>query len=121
MTDQSGNGGDRKSVTFHYLKAPDFRTIHVDGVIGGGTPQGSMHMSFWAQRPAIPREVVFEIEVDGKKLGKEQHRVGREGIVRELQIDAMLSIAAAKEIRDWLTQNIERVESEIAKATSERS
>lgn len=117
MTGKTGNGESRKTLTFHYIKATDFRTIHVDGAIGGPTPQGLLHVSLWAQRPAIPREVVQAITPEGK-LGDEISRQGREGITRELQVDAMLTLGAAKEVHQWLGRHIETLESELAKAQS---
>lgn len=115
MTGEKGNGKSQKTVTFHYIKAPEFKTIHVDGAIGGATPQGLLHVSLWAQRPAIPREIVQEITPEGK-LGDEVSRQGREGVTRELQVDAMLTLAAAKEVHAWLGRHIELLESELAKA-----
>jgi hypothetical protein len=106
---ETQDGQSKQTVTFHYLKSPDFRTIHADGIIGGITPQGILHGSLWAQRAPIPREVTMVVEPDGK-LGQEVARVGRDGVVRELQVDVMFNLAAALEIRDWLDKQIEQLE-----------
>src|SRR5271165_1381549 len=49
-------------VAFDYIKAPDFRIVWVDGLVGGITPHGMIHCALYAERHAIPRRQVFKIE-----------------------------------------------------------
>lgn len=50
--------------------------------------------------------------LDGVKLGAEviESRVGKKGIIRELESDIVMSVDAAKRIVDWLNEKIKMVE-----------
>ena len=108
-----GNGGViiPEQVKFHYLKSANFRTIHADGAIGNVTPAGYIHMAMYSERPAIPREMVHKIKPDGT-LGEiiEEQTVMREGIVREMEVDVLMSVDVAKGIKNWLDEQFEKVE-----------
>jgi hypothetical protein len=97
-----------KRVVFHYIKSTQFRVIHGDGVIGGITPSGLIHFAVYNERPAIPQMVVQRVEAG--RLGEEEQKVGREGIVRELEADVIVSLQLAKGIRDWLSRQIADLE-----------
>ncbi len=94
-----------KEVTFHYSKSAQFRVIHVDGAIGGITPRGLIHMAVYSERPPIPKTTTHEL-TDTGLLGAMFNSEVKEGIVREMEADLMLSIQAATELRDWLTKNL---------------
>jgi hypothetical protein len=84
-----------ESATFHYVKSPQFRTIHADGAIGGVTPRKYIHYAIYSERAAIPRVAEAEI-VDGAATGKSATVETRVGYVRELEVDLMLDLGAAK-------------------------
>lgn len=101
--------GERKppeTVRFHYVKSPHFATVHVDGAIGGLTPRGLIHVALYAERAAIPTSTVQPV-LDGR-LGDElkDQRVGKEGVVRELQVDLVMDLAAAQSLQTWLADHI---------------
>ena len=102
------NSNPRRQVDFHYVKSPLFRVIHVDGLIGSSTPSGNIHFSLYSERPAIPTKVSNFLETDGR-LGKEVTREGRNGFIRELDVDVNLSVQTATVLRDWLSQKIDEV------------
>ena len=108
-----GNGGVTYSehVKFHYLKSTHFRTIHADGAIGNITPGRHVHMAIYNERPAIPREMVHEIKPDGN-LGDiiQEGTVVREGIVREMEVDVLMSVEVARSIKIWLEDQIKKIE-----------
>jgi len=107
----SDEAKERKRVRFHYLKAPQFMTIHVDGAIGGLTPSGGIHLALYSERAAIPQETEFFIDESGK-LGDPvpDGEVTRGGIVREMQCDAILNKATAHRLREWLEDQITKLE-----------
>ncbi len=109
---KKGNGGPHQQITFHYLKSTQYRVVHIDGAIGGVTPSGFIHFSMYNERSAIPREQVFSVDKDGV-LGNVEQTVSREGIVREMEVDAIMSLATAKSLRDWLTDQIIKLEKHI--------
>jgi hypothetical protein len=90
---------------FDYIKSSHFRVIHVDGVHGGVRPSGrSIHMALFSERNAIPQHEDYRVQ-DGR-LGEKVRSDGRESIVREVEVDAILDLNAARVIRDWLTNMI---------------
>ena len=109
MTDDVGAASRHSRVVFHYIKANAFRVIHADGAIGGITPQGAIHFALFSERPAIPQMQEFEFTETGEP-GEVVNQQGRPGIVRELDVDVVLSQATAARLRDWLTQKIDELE-----------
>lgn len=96
-------------VTIHYLKSNLFRTVHCDGAIGGPTPQGNISMGIFSERGPIPLQIKHQIKPD-RTLGDEIERSGRDGMVREVETEVILSLYVATKLRDWLTDNIDKVQ-----------
>ena len=92
-------------VTAFYQKSPSFRTIHVDGIFGGPSPQGLIQMGLFSERLAIPTEIDYGVTTEGI-LGSEVGRRGKRGIVRELEINAMMTTEIAQSLRDWLDRHL---------------
>jgi hypothetical protein len=97
-----------KSLRFHYIKSNFFRVVHVDGAIGGVTPNGMIHASLFNERAAIPKEVAHQVNADGS-LGTVIDTVSREGIVREMEVDVILTPTAAQALHDWLADHLGRL------------
>jgi helix-turn-helix protein len=94
---------------FDYIKGNHFRVIHVDGVHGGVRPNGStIHMALFSERNAIPQSE--EVEVENGRVGKVTSREGRQSVIREVEVDAIMDIGAARALRDWLSQMIQIAE-----------
>lgn len=92
---------------FHYLKSNLFRVVHVDGVLGGWTGPGLLHIATYSERPAIPTVTEHDLIEDQQQLGPADLVEGKTGFVRELDIDLMMNFERAVEMRDWLTQRID--------------
>jgi len=99
------------TVPFHYIKGNFFRVIHADGAIGSVTPAGLIFVSLYSERAAIPQIMVHEITETGQ-VGSEhlEERVAKKGIVREVEIGAMMSIETAASIVKWLQEKIDLVQ-----------
>ncbi len=112
--DQTGRETAPESIAFEYIKSNAFRVIHVDGAVGGLTPQGRIHFAIYSERGAIPQRVVHTVlNADGSvQVGPEipEERVARQAIIRELEADIIVDVDTAKGLRDWLTRTINRVE-----------
>jgi len=98
---------DKKKIIFNYIKANNFRVIHVDGGIGGFTPTGDIFLSLYSQRQPIPQVTVQEVREDNT-LGDEliSERVGRAGLVREVEVGVAMRLEVAEEIAKWLNERI---------------
>jgi hypothetical protein len=115
---KGGSSGERpERIRFHYIKSNEFRTIHVDGIHGGLTPQGLIQMAVFSERFPIPRETVHSVAEKG--LGPEirQERVSREGIVREVDVNLIMSATQARSIAKWLNGKAQEWD-KVAKAES---
>jgi len=65
---------------------------------------------FFSERPAIPQRVVHAI--DGETIGSEieGQRVGRDAVIREVEISVSMNLETAKSFRTWLDEKIEKIE-----------
>ena len=108
--------GQPKRIRYHYLKSGFFRTIHSDGVYGGVTPHGNIHIAFYSERIPIPQQIEHVVKEDGT-LGDEDRaaRITREGVVREVDVDVVVSLGLAIALRKWLDDKIKTLEDTIAK------
>jgi len=120
MTDAKKVPDQPTQVIFHYLKAAAFRTIHVDGAIGALTPQGGIHFALYSERPAIPQQVTYQVRPDGA-LGEQEAVVSRGGVVRELEVDAIMTLDTAKSLRDWLSRKLSDAEKFVAETGTTES
>lgn len=108
----NGNGRDIQAVSFHYIKSALFRTIHTDGIIGGLNPNGFLSFALWNERAAIPRKLTHKVNPDGT-LGEIIEKEARIGVVREMDVEVVMSVPTAKALKEWLEQKIaEAVERE---------
>ena len=59
----------------------------------------------------IPREMVQKVKPDGS-LGEVIHSetILREGIVREMEVDVIMSLERARSIKNWLDRHIKLIE-----------
>ena len=107
----TGNGGTASPATpnptvdFHYIKGPDFRTVHIDGAIGGITPSGFLHIAMYCERSTIPKTITHTILPDGT-LGSAIKHKGKKGIARQMEIDIIVNEATAKSLKIWLDQKL---------------
>ena len=106
MTDESKSAGPTTpTVTFDYIKGVNFRPVRADGVIGGVTPNGHIHMALYSERAAIPRRTLIEVTGDGQ-LGETREVETRGSVVREMEVDIFLDLRTAESIYTWLGERI---------------
>ena len=96
-------------ITYHYIKGEHFRVIHVDGGLGGITSRGQIHIAFYSEQAAIPREGVRKIDVEKQEIGPEKYTEVPEATVRELEADLIFNEATAIEIRDWFVLHVKKI------------
>ena len=94
-------------VAFDYIKGPDFRVVWADGLIGSPTPSRHIHFALYAERPAIPRRQVHEIDVGGSLSAPILHKtLGRNSIVREMSFDVIVTPEVALSMAKWLLEQV---------------
>jgi hypothetical protein len=94
-----------KTITFHYIKSNLFRVAPVHGMWGGPTGHGDITVSFFNERAPIPQEMALEVNENGT-LGKELRRVSKQGVVREVEIELVMSTSTAETLCAWLQEKI---------------
>lgn len=97
----------------HQIKSNLYRNIHVDGAFGGITPQGGIHLALFSERTPIPSEVVLEFDSETGAKEDKRERVQRDGLVREMEVGAILSIDTAKNLGIWLLEKVREIEAVI--------
>jgi hypothetical protein len=106
-----GNGGSAPAeVAFDYIKSQFFRVIHADGIMGGPTPQGFLHFTFYSERPPLPRRMVHKVSTEGI-LGEPilEKAVVRDALIREMDVDVIMRIDVAEQFHKWLGQRIQEM------------
>ena len=110
------------SITFHYQKSPDYRTVHVDGAHGGVTPRGYVVMTLYNERNTIPRQIVREVKQgdNEKYLGPEEIKESLDGVMRQLEMTVFMDINTAREFYQWFGQKVSDLEEMVGIPSDER-
>ena len=95
-----------EKVKFHFIKSNHFRVVHVDGAHGGITPDCHIFAAVFNTRAPIPQIAVQRIT--DNTLGDEirEERVGKDGLVREVEVGLMMNLNTAEGIHRWLGEKI---------------
>ncbi|MCW8138044.1 MAG: hypothetical protein KIT58_03975 [Planctomycetota bacterium] len=103
------SGGRR--VKFDYIKSNYFRVVHADGFWGGLNGMLDLRMSVWNERAPIPQQVTHVVTEAGQ-LGPEvrPERISRGAVVREVEVDIVMSYEVAKGMHQWLGKKLEQYE-----------
>ena len=73
-------------------------------------------MSFYSQRPPIPKQIVNQVSPEGQLEGEVmEKRISRDAIVREVEVGVCMNVVTAKAVVEWLNEKIgvaEKISSE---------
>lgn len=89
------------ALEFHYQKTSQYRVYHSDGAVGGPTPRGQFSLSFFSERPPIPRvgkRTVIDVANGQATMGPEEPVDVLAGIVRQIEATVMMDLRAAQEL-----------------------
>ncbi len=113
------NKAAQNQIKFDFIKTSYFRSIHADGVWGGVNGHLDIAMAFFSERPAIPQQITVPIE--NGKLGNEleEKRIGRDTVVRDVEISVTMNVEVARAFRQWLDERIRAVDEINAKHKAE--
>ena len=101
------------------IRSEGAQIVHVDGAWGGLTTQGLVNMGLYSESQAHPDRTVYKYPDDLPGKLTELSRIGGGYVVRQIQVQAFISIPVAKAIADWLLQKVEEAE-RIQKEIDER-
>lgn len=111
MTDPQTNPASQR-LRFHYEKAGLHRVVHCDGVYGGPSPSGQqLVLHFFSERRPIPKSVTAVFDpATGKVTDDATEKDQRDGVFREVETTAIMSLDVAQSLRKWLDQHIDTLE-----------
>lgn len=107
VSDDGVNESETRRITFHYIKGNYFRSIHVDGAMGSVGPAGHLHLAVYGERRAIPRTTIHNANAEGELIDEETIVDGREGFVRELEADLVMSPEVALTLAQWICSTLD--------------
>lgn len=95
---------------FDYIKSNSFRVIRVDGVHGGVTPRADgIQLALFSERKPIPRSEEYAVAKDGA-IGARTDVVQRDAIIREVEVEAILSVEVARKLEEWIREKLAQIE-----------
>lgn len=106
-------GESEPKVVFHYIKSNFFRSIHIDGAMGSKSPAGHLHVAIYSERRAIPRTTFHIVNEEGELQSDQTVTDGRDGYVRELEADLVMSPDVAIGLAEWIKTTVESSEDEV--------
>lgn len=106
-------------VNFRYIKSNLFRVVHIDGALGGVTPRGNIHISLYNERPAIPDGGKLTVSSTAGEIIKPEQYIGKGGIIREIEVDVMIDLPTAQQLKAWLERQIKALQEMVLDAQNE--
>ncbi len=95
-------------VKSEFIKANYFRVIHADGAWGGLTPSLHIQMALYSERTAIPHHMTQEVGDESKLITVKTE--AKDEIIREVEVDVIMTVPVARALRDWLDEKIGQAE-----------
>lgn len=111
------------TLEFHYQKTSQYRVYHSDGAIGGPTPRGQFALSFFSERPPIPRigkRTVIAVQDGQATMGPEEPVDVIGGIVRQVEATVMMDLRAAQELYALFGEQLSLFERTVGVAPEDR-
>jgi hypothetical protein len=97
-----------KKINFRYLKASNYRSFHVDGIYGGLTGKGLLHMDFYLEKPCVPETEIYSVVPDGLNF---ESREGPHGeVIREIEGGLIMDYNMMVATKEWLNTKIKDYE-----------
>lgn len=98
-------------IQVHQQKGNFFRVIHADGVWCSVSPANFLHLTFYSERFPLPKSIFFPVSKAGTVMSEDvQKRETLKDWVREMEVDVVLSLSAAKSVREGLDNFIKFAE-----------
>lgn len=105
----------------HFIKSTYFRVVHANGVWYSGDNQSNLHLTFFNERNPIPKLVVVNLDDRGAVAGEdESKRETKKGIVREMEVDVVLSLQAATELYHTLGDNLRAIQEMMSQTAAKK-
>jgi len=98
-------------IQVYQQKANFFRVVHSDGVWCSVSPAKLLHLTFYSERSPLPTKVYFPVNAAGTVMNEDvEKREVKKDWFREMEVDVVLTLQAAKSVRDGLDNFIKIIE-----------
>lgn len=118
---ENGHEDTHAEVVFRYFKSNFFRVVHADGAWGGLSPQGDIHISFYNERAAIPDSSKLVVSQKTNQLVRPEEFEASSRFVREVEVDVIVDLSTAIQLRGWLDDKIKHLRRLIEQAEIEQA
>ena len=112
-----------ESLEFHYQKTAQYRVYHSDGCIGGPTPRGQMALSFFSERPPMPKvgkRAVLSFDGNQATMGPEEPIDVLSGIVRQVEATVMMDLRSAQDFYQFFREQLAQLETVVGLSAEDR-
>ena len=75
-------------------------------------------MALYSERNPIPQRIVEEISPDGT-TAKEQTRVAKGGVIREVEVEVILDLETARGLVQWLGDKVQVLDGLLSQTTDQ--
>lgn len=102
-------------ITFKYIYQDDFNPVYVNGAHGGINVQGEIIANFYFERLPMPYKITNEVSnegVVGDILDTDPKDLSK-SIVRYVQSGVVMNLEVAKQVYEWLGNQIKTRESQM--------
>lgn len=102
-----------EKITCKYKYSEDYNPTYINGVIGGVNPQLEIIMHFYLERTPLPKTEIMEINNDNLLVPKYEYTPSdlNNSFLRMIESGVVINLSTAKQIHEWLGENISRLES----------
>lgn len=101
--------GEKKEITFEYLKSNDYKIVPVTGAVGGLNAYGDLVVNLHYERPPIPKKLTHFIDNNGH-LDSDPIVETKDSIIRDVQIGLSMRPEIARELARWLNEQIDKMD-----------
>ncbi|SRR6266498_6155011 len=99
---------DSNTLKIQYQKGRHYRTVFADGAWAGVTPRTEIQFTLYKETLPSPEVTIHEVTPEGG-LGKELERVQSQGLLRETEVNVVMSITTAMQFVNLLNGMIQQV------------
>jgi hypothetical protein len=98
------------NLSVSFGRSPHYRSIHSNGAWFSTDPEGNFRFVFYNEYFPTPKKMTLLLNSQGQITGEnEAERESISGIIRELEVDVIMSYSVAVDFHKILGENLEAV------------
>ena len=94
-----------------FVRSNFYRVVHADGAFGGAAPSRNIRMTVYSEAQRIPNLITYDFFAPGALTETSRTPAANPtDIVREMEVDIVMTLPVARSIRDWLDGKVKELE-----------